>query len=155
VSIQQLLQSLSFAESRQHRIQIIRTLGALRASEAAAPLVHHLVKLHRSEASPYRDESSPGHELAVALVNALRQIGRPGLAPFVEALAMWDRYALDLTGSFVAVHGEEGVLVLDHRARNEADAERSERLRAALWFTQLQAPQEEPEPPPLSTPRTR
>jgi hypothetical protein len=160
-TIQRLLQSFSFAESEEHQIQVIRALGALRATEAAGPLVARLVRLHRETPSPYRDPQSPGHAVAAALVDALRQIGRPALSPFLEALATWDRYALDLTWSYVAVHGEEGILVLGSRARLETDPERRSRLEAALWFTQLRSPEVKqgaapalPEPP-LSTPRTR
>jgi hypothetical protein len=152
---------LSSVESEERRAELTRTLGAMRAAAAAEPLVAMLVRLHRETASPFREEEAPGHALAVALVEALREIGRPGLAPFLDALSTWERYALDLTWAYVEVHGEEGILVLRHRARAEEDPERRARLEAAAWFTRLRAPELKdvpglpPTSGPVSTPRTR
>jgi hypothetical protein len=156
-----LLARFDSAGSEEEKADLATLLGAVRAAEAAGPLVASLVELHRRAPSPFRDPDSPGHGLAVALVEALKKIGRPGLEPFLEALATWDGYALDLTWAFAAVHEEEGILVLRHRARSEADSERRARLQAAAWFSRLRAPNLQDEPDaalpesPVSTPRTR
>jgi hypothetical protein len=132
---------LGAAESEERKAELARTLGAMRAAAAAEPLVDMLVELHRRTPSPLRDDESPEHALALALVEALREIGRPGLGPFLDALSTWERYALDLAWAYVEVHGEEGILVLRHRARTEEDPERRARLESAAWFTRLRAPE--------------
>jgi hypothetical protein len=148
LAIGRLLEELGDSELPERQAQIARVLGKLRAAEAAAPLVQALLRLHRDEPSPLREPSSRGHALAQAYVEALRDIGRPGLEPFLEALARWDRLALDLTFAYVSVHGAEGILMLRHRALSEADDERRAHLEAAAWFTRLRAPELPPLLPP-------
>jgi hypothetical protein len=142
-TIQGLLEELP-SSSSERRIQIVSGLGALRAESAADLLVHDLALLHRGSTSPLRDPAAADHALASALASALAQIGRPGLDYFLETLATWPGYALDITWAFVSVHGEEGILVLRERARTEEDAERQRRLRAAAWFARLRKPEIEP-----------
>ena len=141
----ELLAAFSDAPTREARLQIVHTLGTLRMAEAGAPLVRALVGLHRETQSPYRDSESPAYPYALSLVQALREIGRPGLPPFIDALATFGGYALDLTWTFTAIHGEEGILVLEHRARSEPHPERRAHLEAAAWFTRLRVPGSEAE----------
>ncbi len=141
----ELLAAFSDAPTREARFEIVRTLGTLRMAEAGAPLVRALLELHRETQSPYRDSESPAYPYALTLVQALREIGRPGLPPFIDVLATFGGYALDLTWTFMAIHGEEGILVLEHRARSEPHPERRARLEAAAWFTRLRVPESEAE----------
>ena len=120
------------------------------AESAADLLVYDLAILHRGTTSPLRDPAAADHALASALAGALAQIGRPGLDSFLETLATWPGYALDITWAFVSVHGEEGILVLRERARTEEDVERQRRLQAAAWFARLRQPGIEPEGVPPS-----
>ena len=141
-TIRGLLEELP-AASRERREAIVWALGELRAAEAAEALVSDLARLHRgleSPPSPLRNPGAPDHARARARVDALRKIGRPGLDPFLETLATWPGYALDITFAFVAVHGDEGILLLRERARTDPDAERRRRLEAAAWFARLRQP---------------
>jgi hypothetical protein len=140
-AVQGLLEDFEASDASEERARAARLLGELRAAEAAPALVKELVRLHRGAQSPLRDAESPLHPLALTLTDALRAIGRPGLEPFLDALAAWDGFALDLTWAFVSVHGEEGILVLRHRAETDPNPERRARLDAAVFFTRLRAPE--------------
>ncbi len=143
----ELLTAFSEAPTREARFEIVRALGSLRVAEAGELLVRELVWLHRDTQSPYRDAESPAYPYALILVQALREIGRPGLPPFIDVLATFGGYSLDLTWTFMAIHGEEGILVLEHRARSEPHLERRARLEAAAWFTRLRVPESDEDPP--------
>jgi hypothetical protein len=149
-AVRELMEAFEASDASGERERAARLLGGLRAAEAAPVLVRELVRLHRGGQSPLRDPESPLRPLAVTLADALRAIGRPGLEPFLDALAGWDGFALDLTWAFVSVHGEEGILVLRHRAETDPNPERRARLEAAVFFTRLRAPevQESGEAPP-------
>ena len=151
--IEKLLKAFSLPGAPVRQADIARTLGRLRASAAARPLVDALVRLHREHTNPLRDTDSRGHELAEVLVQALREIGRPGVEPFMDALARWEGWPLDLSLAYVAVHGEEGVLVLRHRAQSEADPQRRARLESAAWFTRLRPTPVEGDAPEASSRR--